>query len=160
MDLASSLAISGFLLISAIAMMAWHLRAWRTAQTHEMDQRERDYRRRQFRRRMQTTAMLAGLAIALPLGQLVIAPWPKVGVIFWGLVLIVLAWVALLAIADIVATKIYFGRVRDEFLIEQARLQGELRKAQKIQSLPSNGKAKDVFRRPPGVKDQGPENNT
>jgi uncharacterized membrane protein YcjF (UPF0283 family) len=157
MELAVSLSISVFLLAFATVLMVWHVRAWRGAQARPMDDREREYRRRQFRRRMQTTAMLAGLALALPVGQWVMKPWPKVGVVVWGLVLVILIWIAMLALADIVATKIYYGRLHDQFLIEQARLKGELRRIES--KLGSNGKAKDVFRRAPERKDPGAENS-
>jgi hypothetical protein len=47
--------------------------------------------------------------------------------VYWGLVLIVLAWVGVLAVADIWATKFFFGRLRDRYRLEQTRLQAQLR---------------------------------
>lgn len=143
MDIWSSLLISSFLLLCAAGLMASHVRSWRNLlrQRQGPDSSEFDYRRRQFRRRMQTSAMLGILAVALLVGQLIKRlPLPPLAVfVFWGGVLLLVAWLALLAVADIVATKHYFGKLRRDFLIEQAKLQAELRR---IQQLRGNGRAR------------------
>ena len=142
MDIWSSLLISSFLLLCAAGLMASHVRSWRNVlgQRQGLDSREFDYRWRQYRRRMQTSAMLGLLAVALLVGQLIqrLSLPPLAVFVFWGGVLLLVVWLALLAVADIVATKHYFGKLRRDFLIEQAKLQAELRR---IQQLRGNGQA-------------------
>ena len=96
-----------------------------------MDDAERDYHRRQFRRRMQSSGMLGVLAVGIFLGQWIAeVARPAIVFIFWGGVALVVVWVALLAVADIVATKHHYGRLRQGVLIEQAKLQAQLRRMQ------------------------------
>jgi hypothetical protein len=142
MDLWSSGLVSLVLLVSAAGLMVWHVRLWRKLQGESLEARELDYRRGQFRRRMQTSAMLGLLGIAIITGQ-VLTPW--VGSrgfagLYWGGVLLVVGWMALLALADMLATHQHFNRLRTEYLIERAKLQAE---AQRIQAAQSNGKPKD-----------------
>ena len=118
--------------------MALHVRTWRRAQRQELDTEGLDYRRRQFRRRMQTSAMLGILAVAIFVGQLIPEEATVLIRVFLGGVLLVLVWVGLLAVADMLATKHYYGRLRQTYLIEQAKLHAELRR---IQATRSNGKA-------------------
>ena len=82
--------------------------------------------------------------------------WPAAGVIYWACVLLLVAWVGILAVIDIWATKYYYGKLRDTYRIEQARLQAELRR---IQSGRGNGKPRAAYPgKGPGVKGSGPEN--
>jgi hypothetical protein len=140
MDLWSSALVSLFLALCAAGLLVSHVRVWRQAQRENLEPEDLDYRRRQYRRRMQTSTMLAVLAIAIFVGQLVLL-WvdskPFVFV-YWAAVLLLLAWVGLLAVADILATKVYFGRLRNRCLVEQAKLQAEVRR---IQATRGNGKA-------------------
>ena len=122
-----SSAVSLLLLLCAAGLMLLHVRSWRRAQEREMDAEETDYRRRQYFRRMQTSTMLGTLAVAVFVGQWLTRP-PWLGLIYWGGVLLLLAWVGLLAVADMLATKHYFGRLRDDHLVERAKLQAELRR--------------------------------
>jgi len=130
--------VSLFLLLCATGLMLSHLRTWRRFRQQEPGSEERDYRRRQFRRRMQTSAMLGLMAIAIFVGELLTrrieSPWFRLG--FWGGVLLVVLWVALLAVVDIWATKHYYQRLRQSYLIEEAKLQAELRR---LQARRSNG---------------------
>ena len=96
----------------------------------EIDSREREFRRRQYRRRMQTSAMLGVLGVAILIGQLLMI-WLTSRtflVIYWSGVLLLLLWVVLLALADMAATAIYYSREKNSYAVEQARLQGELRR--------------------------------
>jgi hypothetical protein len=139
MDLWSSFLISVFLLLSALGLMYWHVRSWRSAQSAELAPGELDFYRRQFRRRIQTSAMLGILAIGLFAGEL-LNLWISSQVffaIYWGGALLLVLWVALLAAADIWATKYHFGQLRQKCLIEQAKLQAEIRR---VQSVRGNGK--------------------
>lgn len=133
MNLWHSILVSGFLLICAAGLMLSHRRSWhqfrrRSARQDELDTQELDYRRRQFRRRMQTSAMLGALALALP-----VADWlttrsesTPLHLLCWSVVLLLVGWLGLLALADLVATKYHFGRMRHSYLVEEAKLKAEL----------------------------------
>jgi hypothetical protein len=120
--------------------MTSHVRTWRRAQQLEFDPDDLDFARRQYRRRMQSSAMLGLLAPAIVVGQLVIsrAESDLAKLSYWGLVVLVVGWVCLLAVVDIWATKHHFSRMRQTYLVEQARLQAELRR---LQASRGNGKA-------------------
>ncbi len=128
-----------FLLAVSAWLMISHLRSWRRHQGQDLDAEDFDYRRRQFRRRMQTGAMLGILAVALGVGQ-PLTEWLHSAwffVAFWIGVLLVVCWVALLAVVDVWATKHHFGRLQHRWLVEQAKLESEVRR---IQSVRGNGK--------------------
>jgi hypothetical protein len=132
MDLLSSSLVCLVLLLAAAALMVMHLRTWRKAQEGELDPVEFDFRRRQFRRRMQTSAMLA-LTAAVVFAGVLLTPWVGAlwfGLLFVGIVVLLLVWILLLALADAVATKYHFGRLRRDVVIEQAKLQAKLRQLQ------------------------------
>ena len=139
-NLWSSALISTFMLLCAAGLMLSHFRTWRRFRQQELGPDEYRYRRRQFRRRMQTSAMLALLAVAIFAGdvltQRIESKW--FSLCFWSGVLLGVLGVGLLAAADIWATKYYYDRLRQSYLIEKAKLQVELRR---IQSKRSNGEA-------------------
>jgi hypothetical protein len=142
-DVWSWVVVSVFLLVAAAGLMFSHVRAWRLVQQREanLDAEEFAYRRGQFRRRMQTSAMLGTLAVALLAGRWVTVPRVSATVflVYWGIVLLLLVWLGLLAVADIVSTKYHYGRVRDEYVIEEAKLRAEL---QRIERIRGNGKSR------------------
>lgn len=157
MEILGSLIFSAFLLVCALGLMVWHVSSWRAAQQRELEPAEREYCRRQYRGRMQTSILLAIIAASLPVGVWIMNQWPKAGVLFWGLVLLMLAWLAVLALADIWATKFYYGRLRDKYQLEQTRLKAELRR---LQAARSNGKSNGNgthHGRDPEVQGPGPE---
>jgi hypothetical protein len=124
MDMFSVIAFTLFVVLSAAGLMAWHVRAWRASARSADDQEEFLYHRRQFRRRMQTSAMLGVLGVGVLVGRLLMnLPLPRVFLLsYWAGVLLLLVWLALLALVDIWATKFYFGRLRDRVRLEQAQL--------------------------------------
>jgi hypothetical protein len=139
MDIWTSLLISIFILSAALGLVYWHVCSWRKAQLADHAAGELDFYRRQFRRRMQTSAMLGILAVGLFVGEL-LTRW--IGselflIVFWSAMLLLVVWVALLAAADIWATQYHFGKLRQKCLIEQAKLQAEIRR---VQSVRGNGK--------------------
>jgi hypothetical protein len=120
----------------------WHIRAWRALgeRASQMKPEELDFRRRQLRRRTQTSAMLGLVGIAMLVGRVLIvwrAP-PTLILVFWAGVVLLVLWLGLLAVADMVATRYYFSRLRQSYRIEQARLQAELRRMQRTRG---NGEA-------------------
>lgn len=126
MELLSSILLAAVLVVAAAGLMIWHVRAWQSSLALATDAYERDYRRRQFRRRMQTSAMLGLISAALPVGVVVMHAWPKIGAFYWGGVLLLVGWIGLLALADMLATRHYYGRIRRDYAIEEAKLHAEL----------------------------------
>jgi UDP-N-acetylmuramyl pentapeptide phosphotransferase/UDP-N-acetylglucosamine-1-phosphate transferase len=137
----SSVLIALALCISSAALMVWHIRAWRRLQNADIEPREREFRRRQCRRRMQTSAMLGLLGVAIFVGQVLMTlDTPLFLVIYWSGVLLLLLWMAILAVADMVATSFYYSREKNDYLVEHARLQGELLLAREKEAKARNGK--------------------
>ncbi len=132
--------ISLLLLLCAAGLMASHVRAWRRIRQQEPPPEDFDYRRRQYRRRMQTSAMLGLLAVAIFVGQLISSRIESrfFALGYWGAVLLVVGWVALLAAVDMLATKHHFNRLRQTYFVEQAKLHAQLHR---IQASRGNGKA-------------------
>ena len=98
---------------------------------------------------MQTSAMLGLLAVAVLVGY-VLTVWLRSGsfaVIYWMGVMGLACWIALLAMMDFWATKHHFGRLRHDCLVEQAKLQSQLRQ---IQAVRGNGKGGEASPREQG----------
>jgi len=133
----------GLLLVFAAGWFArWHVSAWRELgeRASQLDPEELDFRRRQLRRRTQTSAMLGLVGIGMLVGRLLIV-WrahPTLILLFWGGVVLLVLWLGLLAVADMVATRYYFSRLRQNYLVEQARLQAQLRRMERTRG---NGQA-------------------
>ncbi len=142
MNYPSSFLVGLVLCILSAGLMAWHVRAWKRLRHAEVDPRERDFRRRQYRRRMQTSAMLGALGAAIFIGQLLMTR--EISrlflVIYWSGVLVLLLWMALLALADMAATSFYYSREKNNYIVEHAKLQGELRQAREREAKVRNGK--------------------
>ena len=142
MELWSSILVGLLLVFAAGWFVRWHVSAWRALgeRASRLDPEEIDFRRRQLRRRTQTSAMLGLVGIGMLVGRLLIV-WrahPTLILLFWlGVVLLVL-WLGLLAVADMVATRYYFSRLRHNYLVEQARLQAQLRRMERTRG---NGQA-------------------
>jgi hypothetical protein len=124
-----------FVLVSAAGLMIWHVWAWRWSQRQDLGPKERGFRWRQFRRRIQTSAMLAVLAVVLFIESWVASPVFKLAMGVGMLVLV--CWLAALAVADFVATRHHLSRLQDGNLVEQVKLEAE---AKRLRSLQGNGK--------------------
>ena len=140
MDDPSVALVSLVLLLFAAWFTVSHVRTWRAFQLQNLEPEDFDYRRRQYRRRMQTSAMLGILAVAMFAWKL-LADWlnsPIFSTVFLIAIMLLVCWIALLALVDVWATKHHFGRLRYRCTVEQAKLEAELRR---IQSVRGNGKA-------------------
>ncbi|MEX0710790.1 MAG: hypothetical protein WD278_00485 [Pirellulales bacterium] len=127
MDVAWQILFPLLILCLAAGLLHSHLRTWRWARGASLDRLEYDFRRRQFRRRVQASAMLALVGIALFAGQLLPwRRWPSLYVFFWCGVMLLVFWVALLALADVIATNAYARRLRTQRLVEQAQRRARL----------------------------------
>ncbi len=139
MQIYSVIFVSAILLLTAVGLLVSHVWAWRAFQRQELDAKELDYRRRQFRRRMHTSAALGLLAVATLAGYL-LTLWLRsswLALLFSTAVMVLACWVVLLAAMDIWATNRHFGRLRQDCLVEQAKLEAQIRR---IQALRGNGK--------------------
>ncbi len=137
----SSVLIALALCVSSVGLIVWHIRAWRRLQNADIAPIERDFRRRQNRRRMQTSAMLGLLGVAIFVGQVLMTlDTPLFLAIYWSGVLLLLLWMAILAVADMAATSFYYRREKNDYLVEHARLQGELLLAREKEAKARNGK--------------------
>jgi hypothetical protein len=127
-----TLAFSVLLLLAAAGLIGSHVRTWRQVQdlAPGAEPRETEFRWRQFRRRMQSSAMLAILAVAMLVGHWVTldAAGAVVFSVYWGCVVLVVFWLMLLALADVVSTRQHFGRLHAGQVVEKARLEAEMRK--------------------------------
>jgi len=126
------------MLAAAIGLMIWHVRSWRTMRSQSLEENEATFHWRQFRRRMQTSAMLGILAVGLLGGQL-LPPSPVLQACYWGGMLLLTIWLGVLALADLAATRHHFRRLRHEYIVEEAKLQAELRR---LHGHRGNGRAR------------------
>jgi hypothetical protein len=140
------------LVLCAAGLMAAHVRAWRRARNEPMEPKERDYRRRQYRRRMQSSAMLGLAGVGILLAQVLPRPWN-----FFALcgVLLLVCWLILLAVVDMLATKFYFGRVRQRYLLEEVKLEAELRRAELLRRNGHSRRRRKKRKPGPGDRGQG-----
>jgi amino acid permease len=143
------------LLVAASGLMVSHVRTWRAFRERgdQIDGEELDYRRSQYRRRMQTSAMLGILAVAMLVGRWIKCPplSPTVFTIYWGVVMLVVFWLGLLAVADIISTKYHYGRIHDHYALEEAKLRAELRRLKAVQG---NGEGEPEGRAAAGETDE------
>jgi hypothetical protein len=138
----ATIGLGAFLLSCAVGLMVWQTMSWRSAYPDAHDDAERDYLRRRHRRRMQTGVLMALVALAVPAADWVISETlsPRLGTAIIGVILALIAWIVVMTAADLGATKLYYGRVRDSYQLEQMRLQAELRRLQNEQAAGGNGR--------------------
>jgi hypothetical protein len=134
----TSILFSALLLTISISMLSWHLRVARTVALRAIAAHERDYLRRQSRRRTQASGIM-GLLGVMVLGSL----WIE-GIVFsaiyWATACALVAWMCLLALADMMDTRYHFRRLRKQQLAEQAELCSQLKR---IKSREGNGRHAD-----------------
>ncbi len=146
MDFLTTLLVSLLLLLAAVVMLFAHRRAWKSVRDDGLDAEELDFHRRRCRRRMQTSAMLGVLAVALAVGDAATTWWTRSGwfaAAFWLTAMLLACWIALLALADIWATRHHYARLRNRCLVERAKLQAELRRIQSVRGNGEKEKQKD-----------------
>lgn len=148
-DVLPTLLLAAVLVVGALGLLLWQARTWRAAIQSPLEEAEYQFRRQRFRRHIQTTALAAVVAAALPVGVLLMHSWPRVSVLFWGGVLLLVAWICVLALADVLATGRHYGKVRTQFLDEQLRLQAELYRARGRRRNGHNPKPPDTPEEPP-----------
>lgn len=111
-----------FLIAFSATMLQRDRAAWRHASADEMP--ERDFLDRRYRRRRRANVMISLVGLAVILGVWV--PDTLVAVVYWLGVALLVCWMALLAVADLIATRRYYGRLHQDQKNERALLEAEL----------------------------------
>ncbi len=129
-DFWMSLTICIALVGAALWLIRVHLEHW-----HEVDAdttlqpRDREHLRRRHRRRMQTSTMLGFVGVAILAGRLFPPDDPStVTVLYWSGVTLLVFWMALLALADMVSTRMHYGGQRRKVDNERTRLEAQLQR--------------------------------
>lgn len=127
-DAAISISVGVVLVALGVWLLRWHVRTWRGQREDDtLSERERRHYRGQFRRRMQISGMLVLIGVLIPVGDLLI-PWqkfPRVFALYWGVVLLILAWIMLLAALDWLSSRMN-ARAARAALFSLQRKQREL----------------------------------
>ena len=113
------------LVVISAVLLWWHTNNWQVAKSRIEKDSERLYTWRQFRRRVQASSMLGVVGIAVVLGQYI--PISPTALIYWFIVVLVVLWIILLALADLVSTRLYLEEIRRDTIVEQALLREEMR---------------------------------
>jgi hypothetical protein len=118
-------------LLAVSTVLIWtHLRAWKSIQAAEPDESERQFGRGQFRRRATASSVIGMIGIALLASPRIMDPTRFSFWLYWvGLLLAVMA-IAILAIIDLISTRLYYRRLHHSGLVEQAVLKAKLKRLQ------------------------------
>ena len=96
-----------FLVSGSIFLVRSHLRTWRKRRNDpDIDQGDMFHYAGQFRRRMQASGLLGVIGVLIAAGDILI-PWrraPGMFALYWGAILLITAYLILLALADALAT--------------------------------------------------------
>lgn len=111
------------LILIGAGLVVWNLKVYRAASAG-VSEDEHDFLRRQLRRRLQASTMMLLLGPAILGGDLIKSSLS--GMFYWGLVLLIVFWMGVLALADILATQYHYGRQRDRQALELARMKADL----------------------------------
>ena len=114
-----------FLVVISAALLWWHTNNWRVAKSRIEKDSDRLHAWRQFRRRVQASSMLGVVGVAVVLGQYI--PISPMALIYWFIVVLVVLWIILLALADLVSTHLYLEEIRRDTIVEQTLLREEMR---------------------------------
>ena len=123
-----SLALGGATAAAGLAMVAAHLVA-RPPGDIDADDATHEYLRRRKRRRLAASSSLAAVGLAVVAGPAIraLAP-PQVFVVFWLVVLALLAAIVVVALIDALATRTHFARIGRKHEMEKVALTAELRR--------------------------------
>ncbi len=122
--------------LSAIMLMR-NRAAWRTVDGTERDEGERSFQQRQYRRRGYATALIGVVGLSIILSVWV--PDSTAAAFYWIGVILLVCWMALLAVADLIATRSHFNRLLQDQRDERLVLEAELDQIRRHQG---NGQAK------------------
>ena len=126
----SNTLLSLFLLGVSAALILQHIRARKADSLQKTDKSARQFARSQYRRRMQASTLVGIVGIAVFVGHWVSEP--VLALMYWGIILLVVMWILLLAAIDLLSSRAYFGRLQREQLVEEACLRADLRRAKAV----------------------------
>lgn len=112
------------------AFLVQHVRKWRgVRQRDDLSEEDRRYHRSQFFRRTQTSSIMLLLAVAVFVGANFIAPerYPQLYVYFWLGTLLLVGWMAVLAVGDLWLVRRYAARHRTQLTRDRRELERQLR---------------------------------
>lgn len=133
--------VAAALVAASAGLIAWNVREWRAAAAGGGERGELDFRRRQFRRRVQTSGLLGVLGLLILGGQWIAAERaPNLFVFYWVGVAVLTLWMALLALGDLLATRLYAGRQQRRWLNEQLVSRAALERSRKQRASQGNGR--------------------
>ena len=131
---------SAAVLLAGLGLAVWTILGRRRFQRRGPGEPgETAFRRRQFRRRL----LAAGLCTLAGLLMLVGTWWPGrdapayLALAYWGFVALVVLWMLLTALADMLASWHYFGKLTEEADLEQLKLRVM---ADRLRRIQGNGK--------------------
>jgi hypothetical protein len=125
---------AGLVCISAV-LVAWHVRGWRQADHGGLGEQERDFHARRFRRRVQASAMVGVIGLLL-LGELWLKD-PRVMLLYWSGVVLLLLWLLLLAASDWLASRVHFRGPLSRLQQDRVKLQADIDKLRRDRNKPS-----------------------
>ena len=121
--------ILGIALLAFAGVLIWtHLRTWRAAAAGDLCERDRLFAWRQFRRRMQSSTMIAIVAMAILAAPLVADTSALVSMLYLIGMLLLVMWIVLLAFVDSIATRRHFAALQRGELNQMAMDNAEAHK--------------------------------
>ncbi len=121
-----TIALSGALVAASIGLTAWHLRALRAADHGGLGEQEQTFHTRRFRRRAQASIMVGVIGLLL-LGELWLKD-PRVMLLYWSGVVLLLLWLLLLAASDWLASRVHFRGQLNRLQQDRTLIQAEIDK--------------------------------
>jgi len=129
MDIVITLILALILCVFSVVLVVQHRAAWERRRDQSLDLAEADFFARQYSRRIQTSAMILVVGVLIGLTQLTmrLGAWWFFGNIV--LLLLTLGWIVLLALADLIVTRVHYLKLNQRIAEAQARetaVRGEL----------------------------------
>ena len=99
--------VGAVVFVFGLALLRWNRQSWRQQKNDSaLEDHDREYYYRRYRRRVQMAALLLVVGVLVAVGE-VIGDWvrrPGLFAVYWGGVLLLLAWVLLLSFGDMAST--------------------------------------------------------
>jgi len=128
----------GSALIAASALLiALHRRSLRDARRDGADSADGQFAHRQFRRRVTTSALLGLVGVAMIVGYWL--PASIVSVYFWGVVMLVVLIIMILAVIDLLKTRRHYAELQQANRRRQGELESQI---DQMRTARSNGHGK------------------
>jgi len=140
-SLETSLFALALIAVSAL-MVNWHWSAWQNVGREERDTTHKKFLYAQYRRRVQLSGLIGLIGVAMFIGQF-LDRWPLVNAFHWSGVMLLALWVILLAMADLLVSRHYFGRMRRDQLLSALRYFAESERGTSPDGTPGDEPTRD-----------------